>query len=80
MITTTEIEGFLRKLQVDGRPLSGKSRNNYRGAIGTLFYFAESRGYVAKGGVESHEVGTSWRKADASRRWKTDKARSRYEC
>ena len=46
MTTTAEIEDFLRKLRVDGRALSGKSRNNYRGAIGTLFYFAESRGYV----------------------------------
>jgi hypothetical protein len=29
-------EDFLHKLQADGKPLSGKSRNNYRDAIGTL--------------------------------------------
>lgn len=56
MITTGEIEDFLRKLQVDGKLLSGKSRNNYRAAIGTLFYFAESRGYVVKGGVDIEGV------------------------
>ncbi|MBM3845574.1 MAG: hypothetical protein FJ405_04715 [Verrucomicrobia bacterium] len=60
MVTTAEIEDFLRSLE-----LSGRSRNNYRRAIATLFYFAETRGYVAKGAaqVESvalakeHEVG-----------------------
>ncbi|MHB8519506.1 MAG: hypothetical protein ACYDH9_01995 [Limisphaerales bacterium] len=30
--------------QKAGKSMSGKSRNNYRRAIGTLFYFAESRG------------------------------------
>lgn len=30
-------------------PLTGKSRNNYRRAIATLFNFAEARGYLARG-------------------------------
>jgi integrase len=55
-ITMAEIEDFLRKLQLNGKPLSGKSRNNYRGAIGTLFYFAESRRYVMKGAVDIESV------------------------
>ncbi len=56
LITSAEIEDFLRGLkdigkdeERKGKPLSGKSRNNYRRAIGTLFYFAESRGYVPRG-------------------------------
>ncbi|MBI3415069.1 MAG: site-specific integrase [Verrucomicrobia bacterium] len=59
MITRGEIEGFLRNLKSEGKSkppkgkaLSGKSRNNYRGAIGTLIYFAESRGYLVKGAVD----------------------------
>ena len=32
-----------------GMPLSGRSKNNYRQAIGTLFNYAEARGYLAKG-------------------------------
>ena len=43
-VTPTEIEDFLRRLK-----LSGRSRNNYRRAIGTLFRFAEKRQYLAKG-------------------------------
>lgn len=56
LITSAEIEDFLRGLkdigkdeERKGKPLSGKSRNNYRRAIGTLVYFAESRGYVPRG-------------------------------
>ncbi len=63
MITMAEIEDFLRNLKSDGnalaskgKALSGKSRNNYRAAIGTLFYFAESRGYVVKGAVDIEGV------------------------
>jgi integrase len=56
MITTAEIEDFLRSLRVGGKALSGKSRNNYRGAIGTLFYFSEARGYVVKGAVDIEGV------------------------
>ena len=47
MVTTAEIEDFLRSLD-----LSGRSRNNYRRAIATLFYFAEKRGYVVKGAAQ----------------------------
>jgi integrase len=56
LVTSAEIEDFLRGLKSEsndeeraGKALSGKSRNNYRRAIGTLFYFAESRGYLPKG-------------------------------
>jgi integrase len=55
-VTSGEIEDFLRGLkdtgkdqERKGKPLSGKSKNNYRRAIATLFYFAESRGYLPKG-------------------------------
>jgi len=51
MVTTSEIEDFLRSLE-----LSGRSRNNYRRAIATLFYFAETRGYVAKGAGQVESV------------------------
>ena len=61
-VTVPAIERFLRDLKGadrDGRatgPLSPSSRNNYRRAIGTLFYFAESRGYVLKGIVDIESV------------------------
>ena len=61
-VTATEIEKFLRELKgedKEGKPtvaLSPTSRNNYRRAIGTLFYFAESRGYVPKGIVDIESV------------------------
>ncbi|MHB8519516.1 MAG: tyrosine-type recombinase/integrase [Limisphaerales bacterium] len=62
-VTSAEIEDFLRGLkdkgndqQKAGKPLSGKSRNNYRRAIGTLFYFAESRGYLPKGMAQVDSV------------------------
>ena len=51
MVTTGEIEDFLRSLN-----LSGRSRNNYRRAIATLFYFAETRGYFVKGAAQVESV------------------------
>ncbi|MEI6077568.1 MAG: hypothetical protein WCS94_18450 [Verrucomicrobiota bacterium] len=62
LVTKAEIEDFLRGLK--GRDdagketivLSGKSRNNYRRAIGTLFNFAVVRGYLPKGMVEVEDV------------------------
>ena len=58
-ITTAQVEDFLRDLkkpatrgkdnQTVMKSLTGRSRNNYRRAIGTLFYFAETRGYLPKG-------------------------------
>ena len=68
-VTATEIEAFLRDLKgedKDGKstgPLSPTSRNNYRRAIGTLFYFAESRGYVPKGIVDIESVAVAKKKA-----------------
>jgi integrase len=50
-VTSAEIEDFLRALK-----LTGRSRNNYRRAIGTLFYFAESRGYLPKGSAQVDSV------------------------
>ena len=44
-------------------PLSPTSRNNYRRAIGTLFYFAESRGYVPKGIVDIESLTVAKKKA-----------------
>jgi len=61
-VTSVEIEDFLRGLtgkDKDGKEkivLSGKSRNNYRRAIGTLFRYAVSRGYLPKGSVEVEDV------------------------
>jgi integrase len=58
-VSTAQVEDFLRNLK-QARPqakdapkveksISGRSRNNYRGAIRTLFAFAEARGYLPKG-------------------------------
>ncbi len=44
-VTTPEVQGWL-----DGMKLSSRSVKNYRAALETLFGFAESRGYIAKGG------------------------------
>jgi hypothetical protein len=61
LVTTAEIDKFLREVKVlekvagqepRYKPASPKSRNHYRAAIGTLFYFAMSRGYIAKGLVD----------------------------
>ena len=51
LVTSAEIEDFLRGLK-----LTGRSRNNFRRAIATLFYFAESRGYVPKGFAQVDSV------------------------
>jgi integrase len=57
LVTSAEIEDFLRGLKDKaGKALSGTSRNNYRRAVGTLVYFAESRGYLPKGIVEVESV------------------------
>ena len=63
LVTSAEIEDFLRGLksasndeEQAGKALSGKSRNNYRRAIGTLFYFAESRGYIPRGMAQVDSV------------------------
>lgn len=61
-ITAGEVETFLRELRgKDARgketiSLSGKSRNNYRRAIGTLLNFAVSRGYLVKGDLEVDDL------------------------
>jgi len=51
LVVSAEIEDFLRGLK-----LTGRSRNNYRRAIATLFYFAESRGYLPKGAAQVDSV------------------------
>ena len=63
LVTGGEIEVFLRDLKNHDnkgaetqKALSGKSRNNYRRAIGTLFNFAEARGYLPKGLGEMESV------------------------
>lgn len=56
-VTSGEIEDFLRGLKgKDGKALTGRSRNNYRRAIATLFYYAETRGFLAKGQVQVDSV------------------------
>ncbi len=71
LVTTGEIERFLRDLKVTerlpsgergSRPASPKSRNHYRAAIGTLFYFAETRGYVSKGLIDLESVAVAKQK------------------
>ena len=42
-VATTEIEAWLRKLQTGPR-----TRNNFRGALVTLFHFARNRAYLPK--------------------------------
>jgi integrase len=44
-VTTAEVQKWL-----DGLKLSPQSARNFRTVIGTLFSFAESRGYIFKGG------------------------------
>jgi integrase len=63
LVTGAEVDDFLRGLKSEAKTageipqmLSGKSRNNYRRAIGTLFNFAEARGYLAKGLGEMDSV------------------------
>jgi integrase len=63
LVTEAEIATFLRELENHDKknpgtlkPLSGKSRNNYRRAIGTLFKFAEARGFLPRGVVEFKSV------------------------
>lgn len=72
LVTTAEIEKFLREVKVVEkvageeprfRLASPKSRNHYRAAIGTLFYFAESRGYIAKGLVDIESLAVAKEKA-----------------
>lgn len=61
-VTSAEIEDFLRGLKgkddagKETIVLSGKSRNNYRRAIGTLFNYAVTRGYLPKGVVQIEDV------------------------
>ncbi|MCI0536846.1 MAG: hypothetical protein L0Z50_16635 [Verrucomicrobiales bacterium] len=50
-VTAREINDFLRSLEVTGR-----SRNNYRTSILTLFSFAESSGYLPKDHVDINDV------------------------
>ena len=54
-ISTPQIEEFLIKLKV-----SGRTQNNFRRLIGTLFRFAIKRGYLAKDhpGVTPVELAT----------------------
>ena len=66
LVTTADIEKFVREVKVvekkDGngnvmyRPASPKLRNHHRAGIGTLFYFAEARGYIPKGLVDIEAV------------------------
>jgi integrase len=72
LVTTAEIDKFLREVKVVERvagqepcfrTASPKSRNHYRAAIGTLFYFAESRGYIAKGLVDIESLAVAKEKA-----------------
>lgn len=65
LITTADIERFVREVKVAEkdakgnvkyRPASAKLRNHHRAGIGTLFYFAEARGYVSKGLVDIESV------------------------
>ena len=50
-ISAVEINAFLRALKCGGR-----SRNNYRAAIATLFNFAERQKYLPKGHVDFDDV------------------------
>jgi integrase len=65
LISISEIDAFLRDLKSEEkadngkivtRTMSAKSRNNYRAAIGTLFYFAEARAYIQKASVDIESI------------------------
>ena len=47
-VTGTEIDAWLRGLRHDGNPVSGRTRNNVRTSLTTLFSFAKQRGYLPK--------------------------------
>jgi len=61
-VTSADIQDFLRDLKGEpdeagkALPVTGRSRNNFRRAIGTLINFAVSRGYLVKGTVEIEDV------------------------
>ncbi|MEI6077812.1 MAG: site-specific integrase, partial [Verrucomicrobiota bacterium] len=61
-VTSADIGDFLRGLKGEpdengkALPVTGRSRNNFRRAIGTLINFAVSRGYLVKGTVEIEDV------------------------
>lgn len=50
-VAASDINAFLRALEC-----SGRSRNNYRLAIGTLFKFAEASGYLPKAQIDFSTV------------------------
>jgi len=52
IVTAVEINAFLRGMEKCG----GRSRNNYRAAIATLFKYAESQTYLPKGHVDFDDV------------------------
>ena len=62
LVTSAEIGDFLRGLKgladegEKALPVTGRSRNNFRRAIGTLINFAVSRGYLVKDTVEIEDV------------------------
>ena len=62
LVTSADIGDFLRGLKglanegEKAMPVTGRSRNNFRRAIGTLINFAVSRGYLVKGTVEIEDV------------------------
>ena len=62
LVTSAEIGDFLRGLKgladegEKAMPVTGRSRNTFRRAIGTLVNFAVSRGYLVKGTVEIEDV------------------------
>jgi integrase len=51
MVLAAEIQDYLRGLAV-----SGRSKNNTRKAIRTLFSFAQARGYLPKGATEAADL------------------------
>lgn len=50
-VTAVELNAFLRALEC-----SGRSRNNFRRAIGTMLNFAEASGYLPKGHIDFSAV------------------------
>ena len=55
-VTASEITNWLRSLKNDERPLSGRTRNNYRNAISALYSFAEEQGFLPRDWPELSHV------------------------
>lgn len=48
-VTATQLDQWLRDLEVKGTPVKGKTRNHYRDATANLFHWAQKHGFLPRG-------------------------------